>query len=115
MTILPELPPSFEVRQLAQGTTHTVVVEGEVDLGTIDEVTEALGSALSAEPEIVVLDLSAVSYMDSTGIHGILDAKARADDQDVRFVVIPSEPVSRLFTLCSLNDLLLKVESRGRS
>lgn len=53
-------------------TTHddgsaTVAIAGEVDLGTADRFRSAIAAALDAHPR-VLLDLGAVTYLDSSGV-----------------------------------------------
>lgn len=51
---------------------------GELDLATADELDHMLADAL-ASAETVVLDLSDLTFMDSTGLASIISAVNRAD------------------------------------
>lgn len=54
---------------------ETVVsAEGEIDLSVIGSFRQSLQEAIATNPAGMVLDLSRVTYMDSTGIYAILDA-----------------------------------------
>ena len=48
-------------------------VAGEVDLATSREFTNALYSFLSENPDELVVDLGRVEFMDSSGVHALLD------------------------------------------
>ena len=67
----PNAPASFRVEEM-HGLA-VVVASGEVDMTTAPGLREALGAAsqLSAR---VVLDLTSVTFMDSSGIGVLLDA-----------------------------------------
>ena len=83
---------------------------GEIDLST----GAALGSELAAarmEAETVLLDLSDVTFMDSTGLHILLDASHWSAVTDWSFFVVrPSESVRRLIELSGTADLLMIVD-----
>jgi anti-anti-sigma factor len=99
--------PTLEVALTDQGTTRTVAPSGEIDLATVAAVEDSLSAALSDGLETVVLDLGAVTFVDSTAINMILRAHARAKAQAKRFVVLPGPiEVQRVFELCSLLEVL---------
>ncbi len=86
----PEMPSRaaelFEFGQLTMtserdGDTHTVSLCGELDLAHADRVEEELLRVEAADAESIVLDLSGLTFMDSTGVRLILgaDARSRAD------------------------------------
>jgi anti-anti-sigma factor len=57
----------------------TVRLRGELDIATLGEVESALADALRAsEPEVIV-DVSGTTFVDSTTIGALLDARAAAD------------------------------------
>lgn len=60
-----------------------VHVAGEVDLHSSPQLRTLLLQVLEKEPELLILDLSAVSYMDSSGVGTMVElkrlAKHRAD------------------------------------
>jgi anti-sigma B factor antagonist len=60
------------VRRADKGLVR-IEVEGELDLATAPELEETLGRELGAGNH-VVLDLAAVTFIDSTGLHTILSA-----------------------------------------
>jgi len=73
---------------------------GELDLATVPSVDARLDELHAAGFDKVVLDLSAVGFLDSTAIRLILtwDARSRADGFD--FALIQGPPgVQRLFDL----------------
>jgi anti-sigma B factor antagonist len=84
-----------------------LAVTGEVDLESAAELRRRLLRAVHAH-DLVVLDLSGVTFMDSQGL-GVLiraDAEARARGA-VLHVAAASRPVRRLLALTQLTGLLL--------
>ncbi|MFJ1532113.1 STAS domain-containing protein [Streptomyces mirabilis] len=65
------------------GRSTVIAVRGEVDLDNAGELYEALAAAGRACPGAVVLDLAAVTFLDSTTInvvlraHGVLGPRLR--------------------------------------
>jgi len=54
-----------------------------------------------------VLDLSALSFIDSTGIHGVIELHRRSLAQNVRLLIVPGVPtVQRPFELLGLTATL---------
>ena len=64
----------------ALGTTSTIGPEGEWDLAGKPAAAEAVATTLKQNPEHLVLDLSRLTFMDSSGVHArhpTLEALAR--------------------------------------
>lgn len=90
--------------------TDLVKVTGEIDITTIGEVEEFF-STLDAPT--LVIDLTEVTFMDTSGIHFLLRASTRPDGaaRDVSLVVTPQSSVHVLLKLTGLTDQLTIVES----
>jgi anti-sigma B factor antagonist len=83
---------------------------GEIDLSSIAALRRELDAA-RAEAVTVLLDLSGVTFIDSSGLHLLLHAShsSAVSDWDF-FVVRPSESVLRLTELSGTADLLTVVD-----
>jgi anti-anti-sigma factor len=91
----------------AAGTTQIVSLDGEVDLHTAPILVAVVDSAFGADPETLVVDLSGVRFIDSTGIHALLDAHDRATAREVRLVLLPAAPeVQLVFRVAGVDALL---------
>jgi anti-sigma B factor antagonist len=90
-------------------------VRGEVDLATAALLREVLLPALEHGSGPVVIDLSEVSFMDSSGLHVLVDAHRRLSPQDRRLAIACREhgQVRRLLALVGLLDLLTVRRSRN--
>ena len=73
---------------------------GEVDIDTVNRIREQLENATATGARQVVLDLHGVSFLDSTGLHLVLDADAASRAQGWVFGLIGGPPdVQRVFDL----------------
>jgi anti-anti-sigma factor len=85
-------------------TTTVVALRGELDLATAPRLDRALDT-LAAED--IVLDLRALSYLDSTGVRLLLrrDAAVRRRGRHLT-IIRGGPPVDRVFTLTQTDRLL---------
>lgn len=59
-----------------RGSGIVVRLTGELDLYNVDEVRSALADAATEGPECVVVDLSQVTFLDSTALGVLVEARA---------------------------------------
>src|SRR4051794_39433537 len=89
------------------GTTRTITPMGELDVSSVPEARAALDAAMADGYEIVVLDLGQTTFMDTSGVHLVLDVSTQAKFRAARFVLLPGPPaVQRVFELCGFSGLL---------
>jgi anti-anti-sigma factor len=84
-----------------------IVVAGELDISTSHLLDEALARALDTDSLSIVVDLRAVSFIDSTGLH-VLIRYAEAGRPRIRLTK-GSPQAQRLFELSGAVDYLLFV------
>ena len=85
----------------------TIALEGEWDLGQQEKMRDAVHSVLARQPDRVVLDLSRLTFIDSTGIHGVIELAHHTVRLNIDLVVIPGpRAVQRVFELCQLSEVL---------
>jgi anti-anti-sigma factor len=80
-------------------TVDNVVVarlEGEVDMSNADDLGAAITARVSSDALALVLDLAAVDYLDSAGIHVLFDLRERLTrrGQQIRLVIGPDSPIA---------------------
>jgi anti-sigma B factor antagonist len=93
----------YEPVEGAPGVAH-LAVAGELCLSTSPEF-ETVVSALGDDTTVVVVDLSAVTFIDCSGVHAILDAAATLRAANRRLVLVHSSAViERLFELAGVRD-----------
>jgi anti-sigma B factor antagonist len=92
------------------GLVH-VALRGELDLSTVGKVQDELERVEQSSPPTVVLDLSRLSFLDSTGLRCIVTADERARQAGRRMVLVRGpEPVQRVFTITRLEEHLEMVD-----
>ena len=92
------------------GLAH-VVLTGELDLSTIEKVEQELARVDGTGPETVALDLSRLTFLDSSGLRVIVSADKRARRENRRFVVVRGpETVQRVFAITRLDEQLELVD-----
>ncbi len=90
-----------------QGATTTIALDGEWDIAQRERMLSAVQNALACQPDRVVLDLGRLTFMDSSGIHGVLELASSAARQNIDLVLIPGpRAVRRLFELCQVSESL---------
>lgn len=95
------------LRSEREGQTHTICLFGELDLATADDVQAELERVESTDAEEIVLDLSGLKFMDSTGVRLIVNAHARARADGIRLTLLRGRPaVQRVMELSGIDVLL---------
>lgn len=89
-------------------------LHGEIDLGTAPVLREALLPVLEHQSGVVVVDLSEVAFMDSTGVEVLVDALRRLEPQNRRLAIVCREgsPAHRVLSLVGSLDTLAVHHSR---
>jgi anti-anti-sigma factor len=106
----PQEGESLEI--LAIGTRHDrdefiIELGGEFDLSGVTAVSEAFAAAFDSDARAIVLDLRALEFLDSTGVHAVLKAARRATEQNRSFVVIRGpRQVQRIFEISGIAEML---------
>lgn len=94
----------FELRVGRTGTTKVLAPAGELDLGTTPELAGALAAVAGDD---VLLDLRAVTFIDSSGIAVVLEAWRMAGEAGGRLRVVPGPPqVQRVIGMVALDRAL---------
>jgi anti-sigma B factor antagonist len=78
-------------------------VRGEVDLASSDSLMSAAVPLVKADLGTLRLDMTGVTFIDSSGIRSILLIDERCRESGVSFQVEPSEQVQRVMTLVGLS------------
>jgi len=84
----------------------TFELVGALDLASRDELTSAAGKALKSDDlSAIVLDLSGITFVDSTGIGAIVQIAGDASDVGAAFALRrPSSRVVRILQIAGLED-----------
>ena len=102
-------PRLFTLETRGAGDSVRVVASGEIDMAAEDAVVDAVAAGLAAFGGAeLVLDLTMVSFIDSSGLRAVLRARDCAASRDTRLVVVAvaGGPVARLFEVAGVADRL---------
>lgn len=94
-------------RDLPEATV--VSVSGEIDLLSAPQLTVALDPILKTTDRPIVIDLTEITFMDSTGIHALVDASNQARRHFA--VICGPGTVRRTIDLLGLTEPLCVVAS----
>jgi len=89
-----------------RGDTTVVRIEGEVDLSNADAVRSEIIAAAPHGSGGIVLDLTATTYLDSSGIRLLFDVAERLHSRRQRIALVVTEAalVRRMLVLTKLDD-----------
>jgi anti-sigma B factor antagonist len=89
----------------------SVALKGELDLSTVRKVEDELESLEAGGAKLIVLDLSRLSFLDSTGLRCLVTADQRAREAGRRLVLVRGpDAVQRVFTITRLEERLEMVD-----
>jgi anti-sigma B factor antagonist len=84
-----------------------VEVEGEIDMASAPRLREALFAAIEGDACSVVADFSAVNFIDSSGLHVVIDAHNKAIEAGSKLILrSPAPNVARVIELVGLDEFL---------
>jgi anti-sigma B factor antagonist len=107
------MPAPFSVSVVEQPDRVAIAVAGELDLATAPALEEALLPRLAAGAD-VVLDLTALEFMDSTGVRVIVSAHRAAQEHGGCFALVrtaPGSAVARILEISGLDGVLEIVDA----
>jgi anti-sigma B factor antagonist len=104
------------VDEAVDDTTHVVSLQGEIDASTAPKLGSRLFGLADEGKRAVVVDLSEVTFIDSTGIGVLLNAAAQFAGRHGRLVVAcGDERILRPFQLAGVARHLTICDSREKA
>jgi len=98
---------NFGVESRVEDDRTVVSVRGDFDLQVAERVVAELEKVEEGEPALLVIDLSRLSFMDSSGMGVIAAAQARSVEAGRRLVLVrPPYSVRRAFELSGFEDVV---------
>ena len=110
----------MDARTIALDDSHGdvlfVVVRGEHDIYTAPTLRDRMEEALGASPTGVIVDLSAATFLDSSILGALLEARRQALERTIGYVVSlgesPEPGVQRILEITGLVPVFPVVKSR---
>jgi anti-anti-sigma factor len=84
-------PIRVEIREEAKGKNLTLSVDGELDIGSIPVLSQHIDGRLPDDYTTLTLDLSELTFMDSSGLRLLIELNRRAQREAWRLSLIRSK------------------------
>ena len=92
--------------QPVQDRSNVLPLKGEIDLHVSPSVTALLDEVIGKKPERLVVDLSAVTYIDSAGLAALIQAMQKVEGYGGKFVLAGlQETVRSIFEISRLDQV----------
>lgn len=102
----------FEIHTVGDGETARLVLSGELDLATVPRVEQAVGAALAQGARALIVDLSGLGFVDSSGLRLFVVLHQRAAAEGWKLSLIrPQERTMTVFKVSGLEENLPFAES----
>jgi anti-sigma B factor antagonist len=99
------LGQEFGVSDQQRDGASVVTPHGEVDMATAPALSEHLDEVIDRNRGHVVVDLTPVTFIDSTGLGVLISAKHRCDEAGRELRVVISQPnIRKVFEITGLTD-----------
>ena len=95
-------PEPFSITHRTEGACEVVTIVGELDMANAATVAEML-DALADPARPVIVDLSELAFIDSSGIHAIVSPRS---EQGVIALVCPPGNIQRVLSVTKLDRVL---------
>lgn len=105
----PAPPPSgyLTIEIQRTGPAASVILNGELDLGSAHLVSDALLKLEAESADPLVVDMSDIRFLDCSGLSVLLGAYNRALRDERRLSIVNVQPaVRKIFTLTGCRELL---------
>jgi anti-sigma B factor antagonist len=101
------LDRGFRLRSAREGDAAHLSLSGELDVASTGKLDEAIRQAEESDAQTIVVDLTDLEFIDSTGLSVLLDAYARNRGEG-RLTFVPSEheAITRLLAITETTEML---------
>jgi anti-sigma B factor antagonist len=94
----PETPPP--------GGEEVLPLEGEIDLHVSPVISASLNEMIAKKPKQLVVDLSKVTYIDSSGLAVLIEAMQKVEKDGGKFAIVGmQETVRSIFDIARLDQV----------
>lgn len=95
------------IREQARGATLVLSIEGELDISTVPALEQQI-ETIDESPTTLTLDLSGLTFMDSSGLRFLIELNGRAQREAWKLSLIPSrhEPANLVLRITGADTAL---------
>ncbi|ONI80028.1 hypothetical protein ALI144C_23740 [Actinosynnema sp. ALI-1.44] len=98
--------------EVGQGPSGPVLsVRGEVDTVTAPELQAGVEQAMPGAGQVLVVDLSGVTFLSSAGLSVLVQAHQRAEEAGCEVRIVTNSSTARVFQLTGLTETLRLFDS----
>ncbi len=109
-------PIRVEIREVAEGEHSTLAVDGELDLSSVPVLAQHIDGQIGDEHKALTLDLSGVTFMDSSGLRLLIELNERAErDAWNLSLIAPKHESANLVLRITGADSALPFEDQSQS
>ncbi len=101
------------INKSSHATFDTISIEGDLTITSIINVTAILSKHISSNrPKDLVLELSKISYIDSSGLRTIINVNKQLEEKKHKlYIMQPSEAVLHIMTETNLTNIIEIIEN----
>ena len=103
----PPGPVHFELSEQRRDGARLIRIAGELDVLTVPKLAARLDDLVRSEPDNLIVDLEQATFIDSAGLHALLNAQRRLTRRGHELSVIcGAGPVRQVIETARLADTL---------
>ncbi len=97
------------IRKAEPGSHHILPLEGEIDMHVSPRIATELGALIKDKPEKLVIDLSKVSYIDSSGLAVLIDGMQKVEAYRGKLYLVGMHETVRIIFKTSRLDQTFRI------
>ena len=106
------MTPMPQLRLTASDDVLVATISGEIDMASAGELADGIRTRLTNRMLGLVMDLSAITYLDSAGIHAIFELREQLGHRGQELWLVMPEPGAALaLTLAGVPDVIPVAET----
>jgi anti-sigma B factor antagonist len=108
------MPPEFAItEQGSEAGHHVIAARGEIDLFTAPDLKQVLTDAIEGGEHRVVIDLSEVSFLDSTALGVLIGAVKRLRSRGGALAIVNTDSsIAKTFEITGLDQIFTILGTR---
>jgi anti-sigma B factor antagonist len=100
------MPKRPDITPPSADRSSVLTLEGEIDLHVSPRISEKLKSMLAQKPKQLVVDLSRVTYVDSSSLAVLIEAMQNVEKYGGKFAIVGiQETVRSIFEIARLDQI----------
>ena len=102
---------AFISRIEARNGVTSVALSGELDMATVPDLNDQFAALEQGGTKAIVLDIRDLTFIDSSGLHAIVRAHRRSEENGHRLLFVGANPLAR--RLCEITGTEFLLDGKG--